>query len=65
MQPMFYGDRFIGRIEAAADRKTAALIVKHIWYEDGVRQTKKLAAALDKAICRLARLNDCGSIQKI
>ncbi len=61
--PMLWGERFIGRIEAAADRQTGTLNVKNIWYEDGVRQTKKLASALDGAIRRLAKLNDCGRIE--
>ena len=60
--PVLWGDRFIGRIEAAADRKTGTLTVKNIWYEEGVRQTKKLASALDGALRRLAKLNDCGQI---
>ena len=55
--PMLWGDRFIGRIEAAADRKMHALIIKNVWYESGVRQTKGLARALDRAIVRLAKLN--------
>ena len=62
--PMLWGSRFIGRVEAAADRKTAALIVKNIWYEDGVKRTKKLSAALDGAIRRLAKLNGCGRIEQ-
>lgn len=60
--PMLYGDRLVGRIEAAADRKAGALVVKNIWYEDGVRRTKKLAAAIDGAVRRLAKLNDCTGI---
>ena len=60
--PMLYGDRLVGRIEAAADRKAGALVVKNIWYEDGVRHTKKLAAAIDGAVRRLAKLNDCAGI---
>lgn len=55
--PMLWGDRFIGRIEAAADRKAGALIIKNVWYESGVRQTKKLSHALEGAIVRLAKLN--------
>ncbi|MBR3106763.1 MAG: YcaQ family DNA glycosylase [Clostridia bacterium] len=55
--PMLWGDRFIGRIEAAADRKAGALIVKNVWYENDIRQTKKLTNALDGAIARLAKLN--------
>ena len=53
---------FPGRIEAAADRKTGTLAVKHIWYEDGVRRTKKLASAVDGAVRRLAKLNGCSQI---
>ncbi|MBR3494028.1 MAG: YcaQ family DNA glycosylase [Clostridia bacterium] len=61
--PVLWGERFIGRIEAAADRKNGVLTVKNIWYEDAVRQTKKLAAALDGAIRRLAKLNGCGRVE--
>lgn len=62
--PMLWGDRFIGRIEAAVDRKTGTLTVRNIWYEDGIRRTKKLAGALDGAVRRLAKLNDCGRIEQ-
>ena len=60
--PMVYGEKLAGRIEAAADRKTETLVVKNIWYEAGIRQTKKLNAALDAAVRRLARFNDCRRI---
>ena len=59
---MVYGEKLAGRIEAAADRKTETLVVKNIWYEAGIRQTKKLNAALDAAVTRLARFNDCRRI---
>ena len=62
--PILWGDRFIGRIEAAADRKAGSLIVKNVWYESGVRQTKKLAHALEGAIARLAKLNKVEKIEK-
>lgn len=55
--PILWGDRFIGRLEAAADRKANALVVKNIWYENGVRQTKRMSRALESAIIRLAKLN--------
>ena len=60
---MLYGETFAGRIEAAVDRKAGALVVKNIWYEPGVRRTKKLAAAIDGAVKRLARFNECGSVE--
>ena len=62
--PMLHGDRFVGRIEAAAERKTGTLAVKNVWFEDGVRRTKKLAQAVDGAVARLARLNKCEKIER-
>ncbi len=59
---MLYGEQFAGRIEAAADRKAGALMVRNVWYESGVRQTKKLAAAIDGVVMRLAKLNNCGRV---
>ena len=61
--PILYGDKFVGRIEAAADRKAATLVVRNIWYEDGVKQTKKLARAIEGACRRLAKFNDCVQIK--
>ena len=57
--PIIYGRNLIGRIEAATDRKTGVLDVKNIWFEPGVRETKKLAHSLEMSIMRLARFNDC------
>ena len=61
---MLYGEKMAGRIEGAADRKTQTLVIRNIWYESGVRQTKKLNTAVDAAIGRLAKLNDCSRIVK-
>ena len=62
--PMLHGDRFVGRIEAVAERKTGTLAVRNVWFEDGVRRTKKLAQAVDGAVARLARLNKCEKIER-
>ena len=61
--PIVYGDRFIGRIEPKADRKTNTLTVQNVWLEPGVRKTKPLSGKIDKAAQRLARLNDCSYAQ--
>ena len=61
--PIVWGEAFVGRIEAAADRKTGTLYIKNIWFEPGVRRTKKLKTALDGAIRRFARFNDCTSTE--
>ncbi len=57
--PILYGENFIGRAEAIADRKEKLLVVKNIWYEDGVRQTKKLQTALERCFKKIAVLNGC------
>ena len=61
--PVLYGEGFAGRIEAAADAKSGVLTVKNLWLEDGVRRTKKLEAAIARAVKRLARFNACQEIQ--
>ena len=62
--PMVYGEKLIGRIEAAADRKAGTLVVKNLWFEDGVKQTKKLASMIDGAVGRLARFNACAQVER-
>ena len=57
--PVLYGDRFIGRIEPKADKKTGILTVHEFWLEPGVRLTKKLSAGIDQAVQRLAEFNGC------
>ena len=61
--PMLYGEDLVGRVEAAADRKNQVLLVKNIWFEEGVRRTKRLEHAIEMSIKRLARFNDCKEIQ--
>lgn len=57
--PMLYGDRFIGRVEAICDYKARTLVVKNIWFEKGVKQTKKLQTAIDTCICKFSKFNEC------
>lgn len=57
--PLLFGDGFIGRMEAVADKKSCTLTVKNIWYEDGVKQTKKLQSAIERCIKRFAKFNMC------
>ncbi|SDE44244.1 hypothetical protein SAMN02799630_03377 [Paenibacillus sp. UNCCL117] len=60
--PLLYGENFIGRVEAVAERKAGRLVVKNIWFEDGVVQTKELRTALDDCFQRIARFNGCETI---
>lgn len=57
--PVLYGDRFIGRIKVVADRKAMCLTVKNIWFEEGVKQTKKLLSEIERCAKRFAGFNEC------
>ena len=61
--PILWGSAFIGRIEASADQKTGTLRVKNVWFEPGVRQTKKLEDSLDRTLRRFAAFNECKTVE--
>ena len=61
--PVIYGDKFVGRIEAVPDRKQGVMGVRGLWWEPGIRQTKKLNAALERTLKNFARFNDCQSLK--
>ncbi|MCR5093866.1 MAG: winged helix DNA-binding domain-containing protein [Lachnospiraceae bacterium] len=60
--PILFGDRFVGRIEAVPDKKRGILCVKGLWWEPGIRQTKKLTAALDRTLKNFGKFNDCSEV---
>ena len=53
--PILEGDRFVGRVEARADRKKGILCVENLWWEKGVRETNARRAKLDAELDRMAR----------
>ena len=53
--PLLEGDRFVGRIEVKADRKTGRLNVLKLWTEPRVKWTGARAAKLQAELERLAR----------
>src|SRR5262245_38748399 len=53
--PFLIGDRFAGRADLKADRGESVLRVKAFHVEPGVRASKRLDDALDRALARLAR----------
>ena len=63
--PVLYGDRFVGRIEIVNDRNAKCLLVKKIWFEAGVKQTKKLEKLLDICLGRFALFNCCDEVKKL
>ena len=54
--PMLEGSRFVGRLEAKADRSGDSLIVLNCWFEPGVAPTPNRQKKLDAELARLARL---------
>lgn len=55
--PILFGERLVGRIEMAYDRKNRQLNVSNIWYEPGVRVTKKLESGIKSALKRFETFN--------
>nr|WP_306268245.1 crosslink repair DNA glycosylase YcaQ family protein [Pararhizobium sp. IMCC3301] len=53
--PLLEGDRFVGRIEARADRAKGQLTVLNLWSEPKTRWTAARAAKLDAELSRFAR----------
>jgi len=54
--PLLEGRRFVGRIEAKADRANGVLNVLNSWSEPGVEQTPKRTEKLEAELSRLCRL---------
>lgn len=59
--PILYGEKFVGRIEMAYDKKREELEIKNIWYEPGMRQSKALQDSLEKAAARFERFCRSGN----
>lgn len=53
--PILEGDRMVGRIEVAGDRKAGTLTVKQLWPEPGVKWTGARQSKLDAELARMAR----------
>ncbi|TCL10253.1 hypothetical protein BXY66_2322 [Shimia isoporae] len=53
--PLLEGDRFVGRLEAKADRKKGTLTVTRLWAEKGVKWTNARSAKLDAELDRMGR----------
>ncbi len=60
--PLLEGDRFVGRIEAKADRKRGTLCVSQLWAEPRVRWTPARQAKLEAELERFARLAECTQV---
>ena len=63
--PILFGDRFVGRVDSAVDRKEKVLFVKGLWWEPGVRVTKKLETALTRTLQKFAEFNQSQKIEEV
>lgn len=57
--PILESQRFTGRVDVKADRKRGVLRVLGLWWEPGVRQSKKRHESLERELGRLGRF--CGA----
>jgi len=63
--PILYGERFVGRVESVCERDKGALVVRNIWWEDGVKRTNTLEKAVGLCLDRFAMFNGCGTVEKV
>jgi len=61
--PILWKDEMIGRIDAKADRKAQALILKKLWFEPSIRSIDEALPPLSEALARFARFNGCQTIE--
>ncbi len=57
--PILYGTRFAGRMDAQADRKNKAFIVKNLMFEDGFVPQEEFLFHFSQALQKLTRFNNC------
>lgn len=60
--PILWGDQFIARMDAKADRGENALYVHRIEFEPGVTLDQETSSALAHGIWRFAAFNGCSSV---
>ncbi|MBH1940816.1 YcaQ family DNA glycosylase [Mobilitalea sibirica] len=61
--PILSGDRFIGRIEAVADRKENVLNVKKMWLEQDISLTKGMKQNIDRCLRRFMKFHELEDIK--
>ncbi len=61
--PLLEGDRFVGRLEARANRRTGVLEVCRLWRETSVRWPPSRLERLAAELARLARMIGVGTVE--
>lgn len=61
--PVLYGDRFVARLDAKAERKKETLHLRGFWLEEGVPDAGDMWQAIATALAAYARFNRCKRIR--
>ncbi|WP_018996324.1 winged helix-turn-helix domain-containing protein [Hirschia maritima] len=61
--PLLEGDRFIGRIEIKADRKSNALRILNLWSESNLKWSKSRTQRLNAELNRIARFIGISNVE--
>lgn len=62
MLPLLWGERFVGRLDAKADRARKTLLVRSVVYEEGCEGDTALRAALDERLVQFAAFCGCEQV---
>lgn len=60
--PLLWKNRFVGRMDAKADRKSRRLLIRSLHLEADARRDDKLLAALDVSLRQFASFNECDTV---
>lgn len=61
--PVLYGDKFIGRLDAKADRQSGIFKLINFFPEEGVKINAKMKSSFDKKMMELARFSGCEEVK--
>jgi uncharacterized protein len=61
--PIVWGEAFVGRLDAKAERKQGVLAVRGLWLEDNFSVSDEFTAALAAKLREFARFNGCEEVQ--
>jgi hypothetical protein len=60
--PLLYGNQFIGRLDAKADRKTRIFTVKNIWFENHFKPTSEFKKEMKLKLIDFAQFCGCNKV---
>lgn len=61
--PIFYGDRFAGRLDPKADRKAKTFLVRQLYFEDGFIPDDRFIESFVSGLVMMMRFNKCEIIK--